>query len=105
MCLVSELQLVSKPHDVETRIHCGNVDTQGLTQSQVSSTELINVHLENITKVNQHVTGSFSSTGDIQTCSNNMGALASSGQMFGQSQLEEIEGHINMVRSKSELLS
>ena len=65
---------------------------------------MINFYLKNITEVNQHMRCSLSSTRDIETRGNHVCTLPATCQMFAQSQFEEVESHVNVVRSEPELV-
>ena len=95
--LVSKLEFVCEPHHVQTRIHGRNVDTQSLRESQISSPELVHSYLKDVTEVNEHVTGSLSPTGDVNTGSNHVTALPTSSEMLGQTKFVEIEGNVHMI--------
>ena len=104
MCSVSKLELVGKPHDVQARIHGGDVDTERLAEPQVSSAQLVDVHLENVTEVYQHVTGSLRPAGDVEAGGNHIGALPAPGEVLGEGELEEVEGHVDVIWTKAKLL-
>ena len=102
---VSKLQLVGESHDVETRIHGRDVDTESLTQPEVSPAELIDVHLEDVAEVYEHVTGPLCPAGDVQTGSDHIGTFSASSQVLSQGQFEKVEGHVDVIRPQAELLS
>ena len=102
---VSKLQLVGESHDVETRIHGRDVDTESLTQPEVSPAELIDVHLEDVAEVNQHVAGALRPAGDVQTGGDDVGALPAPGQVLSQGELEEVERHVDVIWPETQLLS
>ena len=104
MCFSPKLELVGEPHDVETRIHGRDIDTESLTQPQVSPAELVDVDLEDVAEVNEHVTGALRPAGDVQTGSDHIRTLPASGEVLGQGQLEEVECHVDVIRPQAELL-
>ena len=105
MGLLTKLQLVGESHDVETGVHGGDVDAESLTQPEVSPAELVDVHLEDVAEVDEHVTGALSPAGDVQTGSDHIGALPAPGEVLGQGQFEEVEGHVDVIRPQAKLLS
>ena len=104
VCSISELELVGKPHDVQARVHGGDVDAERLAEPEVGPAQLVDVHLENVTEVYQHVTGPLGPAGDVQTGRDHVGALPAAGEVLGQGQLEEVEGHVDVIRTETELL-
>ena len=102
---LAKLQLVGESHDVEARVHGGDVDTESLAQPQVGPAQLVDVHLEDVAEVDEHVTGPLSPAGDVQTGSDHIRALPASGQVLGQGQFEEVEGHVDVIRPQTKLLS
>ena len=102
---LAKLQLVGESHDVETRIHGRDVDTESLAQSQVSPAQLVDVHLEDVAEVDEHVAGALRPAGDVQTGGDHIRALPASGEVLRQGQLEEVEGHVDVIRPQAELLS
>ena len=105
VCLVTKLQFVGESHDVETRVHGRDVDTESLTKPEVSPAELVDVDLEDVAEVYEHVTGPLSPAGDVQAGSDHIGTLPASGEVLRQGQFEEVEGHVNVIRPQTELLS
>ena len=104
MGFVTKLQFVGESHDVETGIHGRDVDTESLTQPQVSPAELVDVDLEDVAEVYEHVTGALGPAGDVQAGSDHVRTLPASGEMLRQGQLEEVESHVNVIRPQAELL-
>ena len=51
------------------------------------------------------MTGALGPAGDVEARGDGVGALPAPGQVLGQQQLEEVEGHVDVIRPQAELLS
>ena len=95
---------MSKPHKVQVGVHGKVVNAKSLAEPQVGPAQLLDINLENITEVNEHVAGALRPAGDVHAGSDDVGALPPPGHALGQGQLVEVEGHVHVVLPQPQLL-
>ena len=104
MSSIAELELVCEPHYVQARIHGRNVDVEGLREPEVCSSEFVDIDLQHVAKIDEHMRGSLGPTSDVDASCNNVGRLPTPRQMSGQCQLKEVERHVDTVTPQAQLV-
>ena len=87
MRLLAELQLVREPHDVEAGVHGRDVDAQLGGEAQVRAAELVDVDLEDVGEVDEHVRGALRAARDVHASGDHVRRLAAAGQVPGMNSL------------------
>jgi hypothetical protein len=75
-----------------------------LGEAQVGPAQLVHVHLEDVAEVDEHVAGALGPAHDVDAGRDDVGALPPPRQALPEGQLEEVEGHVDMVRAQAQLL-
>lgn len=97
MSLHAKLQHVSKPRDVQARVDGGSVDAELTSQQQEGFSQDVNVYLQQVAQVQQHVWRPLGATHQVEAGGNDVLRLSSSRQVFADDHLEEVEGRVQTV--------